>query len=560
MFQETHGLALRLLGQDKVNGFRIDHPDGLYDPVAYFGRLQERYLRAALQKELGVGDVPELAEQVAQWVRSRASVQKREGCPWPFFVVAEKILSETEPLPLDWAVCGTTGYDFLASSNGLFVNPANAQEFTNIYEHFVGEAIDFDEMALGTQRLIMDTALSSEINELSHEIERIGERNRHCRDFTLNNLRDAVSEVIACLPVYRTYINAETGAITDRDRNFIIQRGQSPRRAAARTSTYRSSSTSRIRCSWRTSNTFPEQAREALRHWVMKFQQMTGPVMAKGVEDTAFYRYNRLVSLNEVGGHPLEFGTTVDAFHAANRLRAEHWPHGMLTTSTHDNKRSEDVRARLDVLSEMPQAWQQALAAWSEINAASAHAAGGRHLCARPQRRIPAVPDDPRHVAAGVRRGRVLRPVRSRARPRAAAASGASSGTPPLAPHSIPTVSGSPPTCRRRSRKQRSTAAGSTRTRRMTRRCATSWRSCSRPSRATASSKHSRRSRGESLTSGSSTRSAKCCSSSPRPACPTFTRATSYGTSAWWTRTTGARWTMTGGAAPWPRFAAASRP
>jgi (1->4)-alpha-D-glucan 1-alpha-D-glucosylmutase len=323
-----------------------------------------------LQGELGVGDIPELAEQVAAWVRSRASIKNREGCPWPFFVVAEKILSETEPLPLDWAVCGTTGYDFLASSNGLFVNPENAQAFTGIYEHFLGEVVDFDEMALATQRLIMDTALSSEINELSHEIERIGERNRHYRDFTLNNLRDAVSEVIACLPVYRTYINAETGYITDRDRNFIVR---AVRRAARRRPDIDISVFNYIQDTLLLTNidTFPAGAREALRHWVMKFQQMTGPVMAKGVEDTAFYRYNRLVALNEVGGHPVEFGTTVEAFHAANRLRAEHWPHSMLTTSTHDNKRSEDVRGRLDVLSELPAAWAAALTTWSEINGAA---------------------------------------------------------------------------------------------------------------------------------------------------------------------------------------------
>lgn len=379
VFQATHALAFRLLAEGKVSGFRVDHPDGLYDPVAYFARLQERHLRSALQREMGLDDTPELAEEVGRWVRERAAAQQRQGCRWPLFVVAEKILSEREPLPLDWAVCGTTGYDFLASANGLFIHPAHANRFTAIYEQYLGEGVDFERIALDAQKLIMKGALASEINELSHEIERIGERNRHYRDFTLYNLRVAVREVMASLPVYRTYINAETGAVSERDRKVLTAaiRQAARRRSDIDASVFRFVEDTLL---LRNLKTFGEQDRVSVRNWVMKFQQISGPVMAKGVEDTTFYRYHRLVSLNEVGGHPVQFGTTVEQFHRDNARRATHWPHSMLTTSTHDNKRSEDVRTRVDVLSELPDVWAAALAEWSELNAGARTAlADGMH-------------------------------------------------------------------------------------------------------------------------------------------------------------------------------------
>ena len=368
VFEATHDLALRLLAEGKVCGLRVDHPDGLYHPAAYFRRLQESYLLAALNGSAGA-DPDELRREAEGWLDAQLAeaARGRGHAAWPLYVVAEKILSDTEPLPLDWAVDGTTGYDFLASANAVLVDPAAEGDFTRIYSDFTGEEADFDALTVRTERLIMREALASEINELSYQLERLAERNRHSRDFTLNNLRDAIRSLVASLPVYRTYIDPATGQVSDRDRRYIVA---AIREAEALTphidpSVFRFLQETLL---LRNHEQFHEEDRVALAHWVMKFQQVTGPVMAKGVEDTAFYRYNRLVSLNEVGGHPSLFGIDAAQFHKDNARRARHWPHSMLTTSTHDNKRSEDVRARLNVLSELPEAWAECLQEWAGLN------------------------------------------------------------------------------------------------------------------------------------------------------------------------------------------------
>lgn len=370
VFEATHALALRLLAEGKIAGLRIDHPDGLFHPTAYFRRLQAGYLRAVLGQGAG-GDGEAVRAQVEAWLDAQiARAGRGKGhAPWPLYVVAEKILSDTEPLPLDWAVDGTTGYDFLASANAVQVNTAAETDFTHLYADFSGEDPDFDALTVRTQRLIMREALASEINELSHQLERVAERNRHTRDFTLNNLRDAVRSLVTSLPVYRTYIDPATGVVSGRDRRYIVEAVQLGQALASHVD---ASYFEFLRATLLLENhaQFCEEDRPALAHWVMKFQQMTGPVMAKGVEDTAFYRYNRLVSLNEVGAHPTVFGIDVAQFHKDNARRARHWPQSMLTTSTHDNKRSEDVRARLNVLSELPEAWSQGLAKWSILNLA----------------------------------------------------------------------------------------------------------------------------------------------------------------------------------------------
>lgn len=368
VFDATHALALRLLAEGKVSGLRIDHPDGLFHPAQYFRRLQESYLRAVIEPE--GGDASEDAGQaVSAWVGGQIDRAARgEGhAQWPLYVVAEKILSDTEPLPLDWAVDGTTGYDFLASANAVLVDPTAADDFTRLYRDFTGEDPNFDALTVRTQRLIMREALASEINELSHSLERVAERNRHTRDFTLNILRDAIRSLVASLPVYRTYIDPVAGQVSDRDRHYIAE---AIRRARDLSPYIDASVFEFLQATLLLENhaQFRAEDRPALAQWVMKFQQMTGPVMAKGVEDTAFYRYNRLVSLNEVGGHPALFGIEVAQFHRDNLRRLRHWPHSMLTTSTHDNKRSEDVRARINVLSELPEAWGQALLEWASLN------------------------------------------------------------------------------------------------------------------------------------------------------------------------------------------------
>jgi (1->4)-alpha-D-glucan 1-alpha-D-glucosylmutase len=384
VFTATHALALRLLAQGKATGLRIDHPDGLYDPVTYFCRLQAYYLAAKLQDEVD-GETEEEIEAsreqlhttIDQWLQeqarqphagSRDSQQvSQPASQWPLYVVVEKILSESEPLPLDWAVYGTTGYSFLAAANGIFVDKRNERAFSRLYNRFSGSNTPLNEIAFSTKMMIMRESLAGEITTLTYELERIGERNRHYRDFTLGGLRTAVREVIGSLAIYRTYIDAHQGIVSERDRRFM----QAAVRAAKRRHPLLDDTLFdyiRDTVLLRNLEQFREEDRPRVADWVMKFQQLTGPIMAKGVEDTAFYRYNRLVSLNEVGDHPAQFGISVEQFHEENSRRAALWPHTMLATSTHDNKRSEDVRARINLLSEMPDLWQSSLRQWSRFN------------------------------------------------------------------------------------------------------------------------------------------------------------------------------------------------
>ena len=352
VFQATHQLILRFLAEGKATGLRVDHPDGLWDPAAYFRQLQQSY---ASQRTRAIHD-------------ATLNPNRTQAPPWPLYVAAEKILSKGESLPEDWAVYGTTGYDFLNNVNGIFVEPANRDAVDKIYRDFIGRKIDFLNLINSTKKMIMLISLASEINSLSHQLDRISERNRHYRDFTLNSLTFAIREVIACLSVYRTYNNATTGAVSERDQKYIA--------AAVEEAKKRNPRTARALFDFiqdtlllRNLNHFRAEDRRQVIDFVMELQQLTGPVMAKAVEDTAFYAYNRLISLNEVGGDPEQFGLSLEAFHRQNADRQRHWPHSMLTTSTHDTKRSEDVRARINVLSEIPPEWGTALERWSRINA-----------------------------------------------------------------------------------------------------------------------------------------------------------------------------------------------
>ena len=306
----------------------------------------------------------------------------------PLYVVVEKILEPGEPLPNDWAVHGTVGYEFARVTTGLFVDPAHQRAFDDLYArvHRGGPAAPFAAVAYEAKGLMLRTALASETNVLARALNRISEQNRRTRDFTLNALRNALREVIACFPVYRTYITCDPHP------------ARSPTRAEGRTDPARTRldrtgarSSGRWRwpsgatrpptrpssISWPTSSScrarsgrdaLSEQERDERCRFVMKFQQLTGPVMAKGVEDTAFYLYNRLVALNEVGSDPAAFGVSVAEFHRQNAERARRWPHALLTSSTHDTKRSEDVRARIAVLSELPREWRAAVNRWARLN------------------------------------------------------------------------------------------------------------------------------------------------------------------------------------------------
>ncbi len=369
VFDATHNLIFELLAEGQIEGLRIDHPDGLWNPPEYFRRLQERYVadavRARVEGEINDDADEAIRGEVAAWFGGLVNLQHEQT--FPLYVVVEKILSETEPLPRDWAVYGTTGYDFMNLVNGIFVNRTAEVEFNAIYDGFTGNAdVPFSDRNYRSKKMTMLDSLASEINSLAHQLERLAEKNRHTRDFTLNGLMYALREVIACLPIYRTYIVGE-GAISHRDQHFI----ETAVRDARRHSPHVSSTVFnfiRDTLLLRNLNEFEEADRTELLRFVMRFQQITGPVMAKSIEDTLFYVYNRLVSLNEVGGNPAVFGIGMDEFHEQNARRRRQWAYAMLATSTHDTKRSEDVRARLNVLSEIAGEWGGVIREWQRMS------------------------------------------------------------------------------------------------------------------------------------------------------------------------------------------------
>lgn len=359
VFEATHGLALELAASGTVDGLRIDHPDGLYDPAQYFRRLQEGYARRLGMPLAPVGD---------------------DGRPArPLYVLAEKITAPHEHVPDDWALHGTTGYRFAAVANAVFVDRSAARRIERTWRSFTGESLEFEELTYLCKRDIMRSALASELTMLATELMRIARADLRTRDFTFNTLREALAEVAACMPVYRTYI---AGAPSAQDRRFV---DWAVAHATRRSRAADASVFGFLRHIL--FGTVPEGSPEGLEkrvlRFAMKFQQFTSPLAAKGVEDTAFYIYNRLASLNEVGSHPETFGMSVRAFHGASADRAARWPHTMLATSTHDNKRSEDVRQRINVISEMPAAWRLLLRRWSTLNRSARSAAGSTPVPSR---------------------------------------------------------------------------------------------------------------------------------------------------------------------------------
>ena len=370
VFRATHRTLFRLLAEGRATGLRIDHPDGLRDPGAYFRQLQEGYLLARAERSSGTCSgspegVREWPEGLERELATRLASEPGAGIR-PLYVVAEKILSEGEALPPDWAVDGTTGYDFLTAVNGLFIDADGRDALDRIYRSFTGASTAYDQLVNSAKKMTMLVSMASEINALGHQLDRIAERNRRCRDFTLNSLTFALREVIACLPVYRTYLTGPD-SVGEQDRQVIEKAVAEAKRRNPRTAEAVFDFVGNA-VLLRGLQDFPEADRPRLVEWALKFQQLTGPVMAKSVEDTVFYTHNRLVSLNEVGGAPDQYGTSVTAFHRHNAERLDRWPHSPLTTSTHDTKRSEDVRARLNALSEMLGEWQAALARWSRLN------------------------------------------------------------------------------------------------------------------------------------------------------------------------------------------------
>ena len=340
VFDAVHRLVLELVSTGAVTGLRIDHPDGLYLPREYFVKLQQR-----CAKTLGIG-------------------LSRDGRA--IYLVAEKILTGPETLRKEWPVHGTTGYDFANLVTQLLVESSAETAITKTFHRFIGHSVPFGHLLYAKKLLVMKFALANDVDVLGNMLDRLSERNRWYRDFTLEALSRAVRETIACFPVYRTYV--EPGQpLTEEDRQ-IVERAIA---AAKRRNPAMDESIFNFLCDvllLRSPKDLDADGRAAHAQLVLKFQQTTGPVMAKGLEDTAFYIYNRLLGLNEVGGEPQQFGLGVEVFHDRNLDRQRHWPATLLATSTHDTKRSEDVRARMVAISEIPELWRRSLQRWGTAN------------------------------------------------------------------------------------------------------------------------------------------------------------------------------------------------
>jgi (1->4)-alpha-D-glucan 1-alpha-D-glucosylmutase len=334
VFTQTHEFVLQLLREERVDGLRIDHPDGLYNPLQYFLRLQSGSAGG------GAG-------------------QKR------VYVVVEKILSGNEQVPEGWPIDGTTGYAFANLVNGLFIDTQAEGHLTDTYHSFIGKELDFKALVYECKKLVMDRSLNSELNVLANHLSRIALADRHTCDFTVKSLREALTEIVACFPVYRTYVTERQ--VSPADFKYITQAVEcaKTKSTAADSSVY---DFIREVLVTQQAEGHPQFYQNSVVHFAMRFQQYSSAVMAKGFEDTSLYRYHRLTSLNDVGGDPLRFGVSVEEFHSEMEHRARSWPHAMLTTSTHDSKRSEDVRARINVLSEVPDVWRKHVSRWQELN------------------------------------------------------------------------------------------------------------------------------------------------------------------------------------------------
>ncbi|MCK6430597.1 MAG: malto-oligosyltrehalose synthase, partial [Burkholderiaceae bacterium] len=342
VFEATHARLLQWTARQAIDGLRIDHPDGLFDPQQYFDRLQRGHLRAA-------GVAPEDIDA------------QLSGEPKPLYVVVEKILAAHEDLRRDWAVYGTTGYRFATVINGLLVDGANRRRVDRAWRAFVGgEAGDWEDIAYAGRREVMTGALAGELTVLTNRLLRLARADPRTRDFTQPALREALAAVAASFPVYRTYIVVEPTAADRRYIDWAVGRARARSRAAD-PGIFDFVHAALLGCA------ADGLAGEALA-FARRFQQFTAPVAAKGIEDTAFYRFNRLLSLADVGCDPEIFGIRVAAWHAASRDRRERWAHTMLATSTHDSKRSENVRNRLNVISELPAAWRLAVRRFSRLN------------------------------------------------------------------------------------------------------------------------------------------------------------------------------------------------
>jgi (1->4)-alpha-D-glucan 1-alpha-D-glucosylmutase len=339
VFEATHTLVRRLACEGKVTGLRIDHIDGLHDPLQYLRRLQHHLAPKAEESDRLPG----------------------------FYIVVEKILTGDEALPENWPVFGTTGYDFLNMANALFVDREGIHDLEAIYTRFTGSQAAFKDVVYEKKKQVIEELFAGEMHALGHQLARLAREGQYARDLSREELTKGLMEVTACLPVYRTY--TRTIEVSPLDRPYIERAVEEARRRAHVLEASVLDFLKRVLLLDFPVPLAPEQ-KEAWLRFVMRWQQFTSTVMAKGFEDTALYTYNRLVSLNEVGGDPRASGLSVEAFHHRNVARQARWPYTFNATSTHDMKRGEDVRARINVLSEIPAAWEKHLSQWSRWNQA----------------------------------------------------------------------------------------------------------------------------------------------------------------------------------------------
>ncbi|HWE36351.1 MAG TPA: malto-oligosyltrehalose synthase [Isosphaeraceae bacterium] len=369
VFEFIHSLIFRWVDEGGVTGLRVDHPDGLADPLGYFRRLQESlFLRACRRRliaEDAVGDWLAIADRLRRRHREAVADDPTGPLARRFPIVAEKILSRGEALPDDWPIDGTVGYEYLNMLNGLFIDPEAAGAIAATYAEFTGDRRPFADVLYDAKMLITRVSLASEVQVLARQLDRLCERDRRHRDFTLGELRAALREAIACFPVYRTYLKPGQ-EVPRRDRPFIDRAVAAARR---RNPSLDATVFDFLHGALLMEQPAIESIAPARDAFVVRFQQTTGPVQAKGLEDTAFYRQATLASINEVGGDPWRFGVRPETFHEENARRLQDWPGSLGTTATHDTKRGEDVRARINAISELPDDWRDHLARWSRRNA-----------------------------------------------------------------------------------------------------------------------------------------------------------------------------------------------
>jgi len=337
VFEATHGYILRLLSKNLYAGLRVDHIDGLRDPLAYLNKLQERLSSDEARKETSS------------------------------YVLVEKILARQETLPEDWPVSGTTGYDYLNEANGLFVEPEGARRIEEIYSAFIGRRRNFADVVYQKKKLVMNTLLGVEMRTLGRQLAELAAQDRYARELDREQLIDALIEVTACLSIYRTYIRSMDLPL--HATKYIEEAITQARHRAPNVPPPCFDFVHEVLLILNPPHVLVDQ-REARLAFVMRWQQFTGPIVAKGLEDTAVYVYHPLLSLNEVGGNPCPSdAASLEEFCAFFDNRQKHWPGSLNATSTHDTKRSEDIRARLNVLSEMPSEWNQHLELWAKYNA-----------------------------------------------------------------------------------------------------------------------------------------------------------------------------------------------